>query len=117
MALNIEMVTIDCTDPDALAAWWADAVGGEITPFAPGEFVMLARADGPNVGFQRVDDPTPGKNKVHLDFHAADREAEVARLIAAGAKEAGRHDFGPEFEWVVLEDPEGNAFCIAGGTA
>ena len=23
MALDIENITFDCTDPDALAAWWA----------------------------------------------------------------------------------------------
>lgn len=109
------MVTFDCADPDALAAWWAEAVGGEVVPVAAGEFVMVAVAEGPRLGFQKVPDPTPGKNRVHLDFHAADEEGEVARLVAAGAVEVGRHRFGPEFAWVVLTDPEGNAFCIAGG--
>ncbi len=33
-------------------------------------------------GFQRVEDPTPGKNRVHVDFSAADLEAEVARLVS-----------------------------------
>jgi predicted enzyme related to lactoylglutathione lyase len=115
MALDIAMVTFDCTDPDGLAKWWSDAVGGEVNAVAPGEFVMVARQSGPTLGFQKVPDPTPGKNKVHLDFHGADKEAEVARLVAAGARELGRNSFGPEFDWVVLADPEGNAFCIAGG--
>jgi predicted enzyme related to lactoylglutathione lyase len=115
MSIDIAMVTFDCTDPDALAAWWADAVGGEVNAVAPGEFVMVARQQGPTLGFQKVPDPTPGKNKVHLDFHSTDKEAEVARLVAAGAREVGRNSFGPEFEWVVLADPEGNAFCVAGG--
>lgn len=39
----------------------------------------------------------------------------MARLIELGAAETGRNSFGPEFEWVVLADPEGNAFCVAGG--
>jgi hypothetical protein len=39
----------------------------------------------------------------------------VARLVGLGAKETGRNSFGPEFQWVVLADPEGNAFCVAGG--
>jgi predicted enzyme related to lactoylglutathione lyase len=62
-----------------------------------------------------VPDPTPGKNRVHLDFASADVEAEVARLVALGATETGRHSFGEEFRWVVLADPAGNAFCIAEG--
>jgi predicted enzyme related to lactoylglutathione lyase len=116
MSLDFAMVTFDCTDPDALAAWWSDAVGGEVNALAPGEFVMVARQQGPALGFQRVPDPTPGKNKVHLDFHSEDKEAEVTRLVAAGATELGRNSFGPGFDWVVLADPEGNAFCVAGGS-
>ncbi|KWX24726.1 VOC family protein [Mycolicibacterium wolinskyi] len=113
MTLSVEMITFDCTDPDALAQWWAGAVGGDVTAFAPGEFVALVRPNGPRLGFQRVEDPTPGKNRVHLDLAAADVEAEVGRLVSLGASETGRHSFGPEFSWVVLADPEGNAFCIA----
>ena len=46
---------------------------------------------------------------------AADKEAEVARLVALGATETGRNSFGPDMDWVTLADPEGNAFCVAGG--
>lgn len=114
MQLSIEMITFDCVDPDGLAAWWSEAVGGDVNAVAPGEFVMVTSAGRAALGFQRVPDPTPGKNKVHLDFHAADKEAEVARLVDLGATETARNSFGEEFQWVVLADPEGNAFCIAG---
>ena len=67
-----------------------------------------------NLRYEEVPDPTPGKNKVHLDLHSADKEAEVKRLVSAGATELGRNSFGPDFDWVVLADPEGNAFCVAG---
>jgi hypothetical protein len=115
MAMTVEMITFDCDDPDALAGWWAQAVGGEVHAFAPGEFVMVAQEQGPRLGFQKVPDPTPGKNRVHLDFAAGDLEAEVARLVGLGATETGRNSFGDEFSWVVLADPVGNAFCVAGG--
>ncbi len=115
MTLSVEMITFDCAEPDTLAQWWAQAIKADVNAVVPGEFVMVERSDGPNLGFQRVPDPTPGKNRVHLDFHAADLEAEVARLVGLGAAETGRHNFGDEFCWVVLADPAGNAFCIAGG--
>jgi predicted enzyme related to lactoylglutathione lyase len=114
MAMTVEMITFDCTDPDALAQWWAEAVGGEVTPFAPGEFVVVIRQDGPRLGFQKVPDVTPGKNRVHIDFTAGDVVAEVTRLIGMGASERGTHSFGDEFSWVVLADPAGNEFCVAG---
>ncbi|TFV57212.1 VOC family protein [Mycobacterium sp. PS03-16] len=113
MAMTVEMITIDCDDPDALSAWWADAIGGEVNALAPGEFVVVMLESGLRLGFQKVPDVTPGKNRIHVDFAAADVEAEVARLVAAGAAETGRHSFGPDFSWVVLADPAGNAFCIA----
>ncbi len=112
MSLSVEMVTIDCTDPDALAQWWSTALDGKTIPLVPGEFVVVSHAGGPRIGLQRVDDPTPGKAKIHLDFTAADMEAEVTRLVGLGARETGRHSFG-DFGWVVLEDPAGNVFCVA----
>jgi hypothetical protein len=115
MGLKVETLTFDCTDPDGLAQWWAQAVGGQVNAVVPGEFVLVGQGDGPQLGFQRVPDPTPGKNRVHVDFAAPDLEAEVQRLVGLGATETGRHSFGDEFRWVVLADPVGNAFCIAAG--
>jgi predicted enzyme related to lactoylglutathione lyase len=114
MPLAVETITFDCADPDTLAQWWAKAVDGQVNAVAPGEFVLVARADGPNLAFQRVGDPTPGKNRLHVDFSAADMEAEVKRLVDLGATETGRNNFG-DFRWVVLADPDGNAFCVAAG--
>jgi predicted enzyme related to lactoylglutathione lyase len=114
MALNVEMVTFDSSDPATLAGWWAEHFDGQVQEMLPGEFFAVMRPDGPRLGFQKVDDPTPGKNRVHLDFGAADVDAEVSRLVAAGATEAGRHSVGDNFRWAVLTDPEGNAFCVAG---
>ena len=115
MALNVAMVTVDTLDPGRLAAWWAEAFGGEATEVMPDEFVIVALPSGLNLGFQRVEDPTPGKNRVHLDLGADDVQAEVERLVSRGAVETGRHSFGDDFEWVVLTDPDGNAFCVAAG--
>ncbi len=54
----------------------------------------MSRPEGPGLAFQKVDDPTPGKNRVHIDFAAADMEAEVKRLVELGATETGRNNFG-----------------------
>jgi predicted enzyme related to lactoylglutathione lyase len=115
MALSVVNITFDSADPDRLAEWWARAVGGTVNALAPGFFVTVDRPDGPGLAFQKVGDPTPGKNRVHIDFTAPDMEAEVTRLVGLGATETGRGEAGPDFRWVVLADPDGNAFCIAGG--
>ncbi|ORB73681.1 VOC family protein [Mycobacterium scrofulaceum] len=114
MALTVEMITFDCSDPAGLAGWWAEQFGGTTQELLADEFTAVSLPEGPRLGFQKVPDPTPGKNRVHLDFGAADVDAEVSRLTAAGATEVGRHGFGDDFRWVVLADPEGNVFCVAG---
>jgi hypothetical protein len=116
MALNVESITFDTIDPDKSAQWWAEAAGGQLTPYVPGEFVAVERDPGPKLLFQKVPDPTPGKNRIHVDFTAADVDAEVNRLVGLGATETGRHAIGP-VAWVVLADPDGNAFCVTSGDA
>jgi catechol 2,3-dioxygenase-like lactoylglutathione lyase family enzyme len=111
MTFEIAMVTIDTTDPQRLAEFWTKALGMSIQ-HDWGEFLVLA-ADGGGLqlGLQRVDDPTPGKNRVHFDGHVADRVAEVTRLVELGATEVAEHTV-PGLTWTVLADPDGNQFCI-----
>jgi predicted enzyme related to lactoylglutathione lyase len=111
--LRIEMVTIDCRDPRTLAEWWARQLGGRVLEgFEGDDYVLVATEHGPRLGFQRVAEPTPGKNRVHLDVTTPDRDHEVERLLAEGALEVARHEVGG-FTWVVLSDPEGNQFCVS----
>jgi predicted enzyme related to lactoylglutathione lyase len=112
--LAVGMVTFDARDARALAGWWARQTGGRVVADHDGDFVMVATdRPGPRLGFQRVDDPTPGKNRVHLDLVSDDRETEVRRLESDGARFVARHEL-PDFTWVVLSDPEGNQFCVSG---
>jgi predicted enzyme related to lactoylglutathione lyase len=99
---------------NALRIIYARDLDGQVIVAAPGEFVMVTSPQGLRLGFQKVPDPTPGKNRVHLDLHSIDRERDSARLIAAGATEVSRHAAGADFGWVVLSDPDGNVFCVAG---
>ncbi|MGW5049980.1 VOC family protein [Actinokineospora sp. NPDC004072] len=117
MSMEIGGVTIDCADPRKLAEFWTEALGYEIGMDHEGEFVFLkprgaAEGEAAYLGLQRVAEPKPGKNRVHLDFHADDRRAEVERLVALGATELGEHTV-PGLTWTVLADPEGNEFCVA----
>lgn len=106
------MVTIDCVDPAALARFWTRALGVEVAADY-GEFVMLTSQEGTGVrvGLQRVEQPTAGKNSVHLDLSTDDRGKEVARLVELGARELAEHEV-PGLRWTVLADPAGNQFCV-----
>lgn len=63
--------------------------------------------------FPRVPEPKTVKNRLHLDLHAGPdrRDAEVARLEGLGATVL-RKVAEPGGTWTVLNDPEGNEFCV-----
>jgi predicted enzyme related to lactoylglutathione lyase len=111
MSIAAKMITIDCRDPKAQATWWASALGGKIAEDY-GEFVMVA-AEPLFFGFQRVPEDKKMKNRVHVDFAAEDRRAEVDRLVELGAKVLGEHEV-PGLAWTTLQDPEGNEFDVSG---
>jgi predicted enzyme related to lactoylglutathione lyase len=111
MTLSIATVTVDTTDPVPLAQWWADQLGGEVNDQTGGFFVIVV--GGPvQMAFQKVEDPTPGKNRIHVDLMADDLDAEVERMLTAGAALVERRSVG-SFHWVTLSDPDANEFCVA----
>ncbi len=67
----------------------------------------------PTIVFDRTDEPKSGKLRLHIDVNATDRdqEAELDRLLAAGARQVDIGQTGNE-SWHVLADPEGNEFCL-----
>lgn len=115
MALEWEQVVVHALDPPALGQWWADALGWVVV-YAPDdgdEFEIRPEPDRlPGIDFVRIDEPKKAKSRLHLDFRPDDQDAEVARLLAHGAR---RVDIGQgDTSWVVLADPEGNEFCVLG---
>jgi catechol 2,3-dioxygenase-like lactoylglutathione lyase family enzyme len=109
--MTVGMITFDTTDASTLAAWWARQVGGAVQDNADGWFATVT-TDGPTLAFQRVPDPTPGKNRIHVDLTVEDRAAATTTLVADGAQHVADHEHDG-FRWTVLADPEGNQFCIA----
>ncbi|TWX35018.1 VOC family protein [Frigoribacterium sp. ACAM 257] len=113
MSLEWEQVVVDALDPEALAAWWREALGW-VDISGPDEEPELRPAPDrlPGLLFVRVPEPKSVKDRLHLDFRPDDQAAEVARLEGLGAV---RVDVGQAAaSWVVLADPEGNEFCVLG---
>ncbi|MEY7975809.1 VOC family protein [Streptomyces pilosus] len=111
MTLRWEQVVVDAADPVALGRWWCEALRWVVVNDAPGEFEIRQSPDRlPGLIFEPVREAKAGKNRLHLDFRPEDQDAEVARLLALGAR---RVDIGQgEQSWVVLADIEGNEFCV-----
>lgn len=112
-------LVLDCTEPEKLAGFWAAALGYVVVG-AAGSYVLLVAADGnqPKLLLQGVPEAKTGKNRMHLDIVVPDIEGEAARLEKLGAR---RVRSAPLTEhghtWVLMEDPEGNEFCVCDGGA
>ncbi len=106
--VRLASIVIDCYDAQGLSQFWAAALGASAGADF-GEYVVLQCS--PSLVFQAVPEPTPGKNRVHVDLETDDLAAERDRLVALGASviEFVQMRGG---SWYVLADPEGNQFCV-----
>jgi hypothetical protein len=62
---------------------------------------------GPTLFFQEAAGGKAGRSRLHLDLVGGPRAAEVERLRALGATVRDEHG-----AYSVLQDPEGNEFCV-----
>lgn len=118
--LHLHAITVDCNDPHTLATFWSQTLGHPLHPEdQPGDpEALIALPQGPPLLFLQVPEAKSVKNRLHLDLNAgpdSTREAEVERLLALGATltDDRRNDDGSG--WAVLNDPEGNEFCVVRG--
>ncbi len=116
MPSRVDTLTIDCADPRRLATFWTQALGYELREAddRDAEIVDPAGRGWPLL-FQVVPEPKSVKNRLHLDIRPQrSMDEEVQRLEGAGATVRGRIDEGGSF-WTVMQDPEGNEFCVLRG--
>jgi Glyoxalase-like domain len=115
MASVIKSVSFDAVDALALAAFWAAALGSDVDEDSSDDkaFVEAAGWGGPSIWFTRVPEARAAKNRMHFDLRAPGSvSAEVSRLEDLGASVLERHE-----RHTVMQDPEGNEFCVEPGPA
>lgn len=117
MSSRISELVLNCADPELLARFWCGVLG----------YVELDREEGsieigpaagfgglqPTIIFSPSSNPRVGRLPLHIDINPVDRDqdAELERLLALGARPADVGQTGRE-HWHVLQDPEGNEFCL-----
>jgi predicted enzyme related to lactoylglutathione lyase len=103
---------IDCRtdDLEAAAAFWSAALGMRTRslPGVEGESYirLLDEEDRLHIEVQAV----KHDSRVHLDIASNDVEAEVKRLEKLGARRVAKVN-----DWVVMEAPTGQRFCVVLG--
>jgi predicted enzyme related to lactoylglutathione lyase len=114
MPVRMHHVVVDAHDLPGLARFWSQALGWSVLSERPREVVIGPDENAPvGMCFMPVTDEKTVKNRVHLDLttDASDRDEEIERLLALGARRVDIGQTGEE-SWTVLADPEGNEFCV-----
>ncbi len=107
-------VVINTTDTERLAKFWQEILGVGISRQFADFFIWLEPQQGQSVGlaFQKVPDPTPGRNRLHLDTLVEDIDRTRDRIESLGGSHVEDHEMSG-FRWSVMADPDDNEFCIA----
>lgn len=117
MTMRVGNITVDCDDVLIVAQFWSRALGRALDPGASAGYASLGITDAARVEpawcFEKVPESKVAKNRVHVDLTDSDPGL-VDRLVGLGATVLARHDLGGgRHGWTVLQDPEGNEFCVA----
>jgi hypothetical protein len=111
--------------PHGFATWedWATAMRIPEDQWNAARAIEDPDGTGPRIFFQRVPEAKTIKNRVHLDVSVGGGrgtplderrrrvDADVSRVVGLGATRVGPVERGDEY-WVVMQDPEGNEFCL-----
>lgn len=117
MVLRVGNIAFDCDDVLKVARFWSAALGRPLDPRSGPLFASIGGGDAGRVEpawyFEKVPEPKVAKNRMHVDLVDADPSA-VERVVSLGALIVAEHELGAGgHRWTVMQDPEGNEFCIA----
>lgn len=112
--LRIGSIVIRCHEFERMLTFWQAAL--HYVPREPpdGGWVVLhdPTGAGPNVSLDQTAERRTGRrSRLHLDLYTTDQPGEVERLVGLGAARY-RWRYEPGADFVVLEDPDGNLFCV-----
>ena len=117
MGSRIGNIALDCADVLEVARFWSAALGRPLDPANSPEFASIGGGDAgrtePAWYFEKVPETKVAKNRMHVDLVDPDPGA-VERLVSLGATVVAQHQIGGgRHRWTVMQDPEGNEFCVA----
>ena len=112
--MTLHHVVVDAHDLRGLAGFWARALRWKVLSEREREVVIGPDENAPvGMCFMPTTYVKSVKSRQHLDLTTAadDRDDEIERLLALGARRVGIGQTGAE-SWTVLADPEGNELCV-----
>ena len=116
--LTLGVFVLGVTDKQRAAEFWLAALGYELRTDGFGGWAMVLVPPGGSgalVALQTSQSPPEVHPRMHLDLHvnsATEQAAETERLIGLGARRVDWDLYPDDPDFVVLEDPDGNRFCV-----
>ena len=116
--LTFGIVALGVSDVRRAAEFWSAALGYTRREDGFGGWptvLMPPDGNGLPIALQLSETPPQDHPRLHFDLHVADaaeQEAEAARLVSLGARRVDWDSYPDDPDFVVLEDPDGNRFCI-----
>jgi hypothetical protein len=114
-AFKIGSIVVNVSDVPRAMAFWAPALDFEPRYDPEPDWVILQPRDGvgPNLSLNLGESRPEPFPHIHLDLFAHPLAAEVERLLGLGARRVQDWPYpAEEHDYVVLEDPDGNRFCV-----
>ena len=113
--VRVGSIVVRCYEYDRMVAFWQAVLCYEVEHADPnGGFVILRDpgGKGPNISLDKSPTRRTGKRSwLHLDLYTMKQQREVERLVQLGARRYP-WKYGPHADYVVLEDPDRNLFCV-----
>ena len=117
--LSIGTIVLTVEDIDRAGRFWRAALGYVDRGVPSDDWVILDPPDkaswdapGASLALSVTGYPQRYPPRIHLDLYADDQAAEIERLVGLGARHVDWHGYPPGADWIVLEDTEGNRFCV-----
>lgn len=116
--LSIGSTVVGVADVRRAAAFWMAALDYVPRDELEDDWVVLVPRGGrpgPRLSLGLSETPVQQRPRLHLDLYAgdaADQAAEVERLVGLGARRVDWDGYPEDADFVVLEDTEGNKFCV-----
>jgi len=112
MAVSIGSVVWGVRDISRAVEFWAKALDYETRyePDVDWAILQPRSGDGTQLSLKLTESDHPHRH--HMDLFTDDQLGEVERLIELGAFPVEEWDYEDGADYVVLEDPDGNRFCV-----
>lgn len=112
--LTIGSLLLRVNDLDAQIKFWSEALDYRVTNHMDHNFMFLRPKTGEGIGLAL----SPARSelgeppRLHMDLYTEDQASEVARLESLGAKQVHWKMRPTDADYIIMEDPEGNRFCV-----